>query len=44
MRNVKIHTVYKFRQSLWLAKCIKYNTEQRSKAKQRPNLKNIFTN
>ena len=30
---VKVHTVYKFKQSPWLAKDIKYNTEQRSKAK-----------
>ena len=33
IRSVKIHTVYKFKQSPWLAKYIKYNTEQRSKAK-----------
>ena len=32
IRIVKIHTVYKFKESLWLAKYIKYNTEQRSKA------------
>ena len=32
-RKVRIHTVYKFKQSPWLAKYIKYNTEQRSKAK-----------
>ena len=30
---IKVHTVYKFKQSPWLAKYIKYNTEQRSKAK-----------
>ena len=33
IRIVKVHTVYKFKQSRWLAKYIKYNTEQRSKAK-----------
>ena len=33
IRVVKIHTVYKFKQSPWLAKYIKYNTEQRSKVK-----------
>ena len=33
IRIVKIHTVYKFKQSPCLAKYIKYNTEQRSKAK-----------
>ena len=33
IRIVKVHTVYKFKQSPWLAKYIKYNTEQRSKAK-----------
>ena len=33
IRIVKIHNVYKFKQSPWLAKCFKYNKEQRSKAK-----------
>ena len=33
IRIVKVYTVYKFKQSPWLAKYIKYNTEQRSKAK-----------
>ena len=33
IRIVKVHTVYKFKQSPWLAKYIKYNTKQRSKAK-----------
>ena len=33
IRIVNVHTVYKFKQSPWLAKNIKYNTEQRSKAK-----------
>ena len=33
IRIVKVHTVYKFEQSPWLAKNIKYNTEQRRKAK-----------
>ena len=32
IRNVNIHTVYSFKQSLWLAKYIQNNTEQRSKA------------
>ena len=32
-RIVKVHTVYKFEQTPWLAKYIKYKTEQRSKAK-----------
>ena len=31
-RILNVHTVYKFKQSPWLAKYIKYNTEQRSKA------------
>ena len=42
IRIVKVHTLYKFKRSPWLAKYIKYNTEQRKKQKQ--NLKNIFTN
>ena len=33
IRIVKAHTVYKFKQSPWLAKWIKYKTEQRSKEK-----------
>ena len=33
IRVKNIHTVYRFKQSPWLAKYIKYNTEQRSKAK-----------
>ena len=33
IRILNIHTVYKFKQSPWLAKYIKYNTEQRSKEK-----------
>ena len=33
IRILNVHTVYKLKQSLWLAKYIKYNTEQRSKAK-----------
>ena len=33
IRIVKVHTVYNFKQSPWLATYIKYNTEQRSKAK-----------
>ena len=33
IRILKVHTVHNFKQSLWLAKYIKYNTEQRSKAK-----------
>ena len=33
IRIVKVHTVYKFKRSPWLAKYIKYNTEQRKKAK-----------
>ena len=33
IRNVKVHTVYKIKQSPWLARYIKYNTEQRSKGK-----------
>ena len=33
IRIVNVRTVYKFKQSPWLAKYIKYNTEQRSKAK-----------
>ena len=32
-RFANVHTVYKFKQSPWLAKYIKYNTEQRSEAK-----------
>ena len=30
---INIHTVYQFKQSPWLAKYIKYNTELRIKAK-----------
>ena len=33
IRIVRIHTVYKFKQSPWLAKYIKDNTERRNKAK-----------
>ena len=33
IRIVKVDTVYKFKQSPWLAKYIKYNTEQTKKAK-----------
>ena len=33
IRIVKVHSVYKFKQSPWLAKYINYNTEQRKKAK-----------
>ena len=33
IRLVKIQTVYKFKQSPWLGKYIKHNTEQKSKAK-----------
>ena len=33
IRILNVHTVYKFKQSPWLAKYIKYNTEQRTKAK-----------
>ena len=33
IRILNVHTVYKFKQSPWLAKNIKYNTEQRKKAK-----------
>ena len=29
----KLHTVYKFRQSQWLTKYVKYNADQRTKAK-----------
>ena len=33
IRIVKVHTVYKFKQSPLLAKYNRYNTEQRKKAK-----------
>ena len=33
IRIVKVHFVYKFKQSPWLAKSIKYKTEQRRKSK-----------
>ena len=33
IRILNVHTVCKFKQSPWLAKYIKYNTEQRKKAK-----------
>ena len=33
IRILNVHTVYKFKQSPWLPKYIKYNTEQRKKAK-----------
>ena len=42
IKNLNVHTVFKFKKSPWIAKYIKYNTEQRKK--QKPNLKNIFTN
>ena len=32
IRILNVHTVYKFKQSPWLAKYIKNNTEQRKKA------------
>ena len=32
IRILNVYTVYKFKQSPWLAKYIKYNTEQRKKA------------
>ena len=33
IRNLNVHTVFEFKQSPWLAKFIKYNTEQGKKAK-----------
>ena len=33
IRNVKVHTVHKLKQSPWLAKYIKNNTQQRRRAK-----------
>ena len=33
IRILNVYTIYKFKQSPWLAKYIKYNTEQRKKAK-----------
>ena len=33
IRTLNVHTVYKFKQSSWLAKYNKYKTEQRKKAK-----------
>ena len=33
IRILKVHTVYEFKQSPWLAKYFEYNTEQRKKAK-----------
>ena len=33
IRILNVHTVYKYKQSPWLAKYIKYNTEQRKEAK-----------
>ena len=33
IRIVKVHTVYKIKQSPWLENYIEYNTEQRSKSK-----------
>ena len=33
IRIVKVHTVFKLKQSAWLAKFIKHNTEQRKKTK-----------
>ena len=35
IRIAKIHTVFKFKQSPWLARYIRYNTERRSKEKTR---------
>ena len=42
IRNAKLHTVYKFKQPPWVAKFIKYKTEQRSKAK--TEFEKLFTN
>ena len=42
IRIVNMHTVYKFKQSPWLAKYSKYNTEQRSKAQTESEI--FFTN
>ena len=42
IKIVKVHTVYKYKQSPCLAKNIKYNREQRSKAK--TEFEKIFTN
>ena len=33
MKVTKIHTIYRFKQSLWLAKFINHNTQKRTKAK-----------
>ena len=33
MKVTKIHTLYKFKQSAWLAKYIDHNTQKRTKAK-----------
>ena len=33
MEVTKIHTIYRFKQSPWLAKCIDHNTKKRTKAK-----------
>ena len=33
MKVTKIHTIYRFKQSLWLAKYIDHNTQKRTKAK-----------
>ena len=33
MKGTKIHTIYRFKQSLWLEKYINHNTQKRTKAK-----------
>ena len=33
MNVTKIHTIYRFKQSLWLEKYINHNTQKRTKAK-----------
>ena len=33
IKVTKIHTIYRFKQSLWLEKCTNHNTQKRTKAK-----------
>ena len=33
MKVTKIHTIYRFKQSPWLVKCIDHNTQKRTQAK-----------
>ena len=42
IRILNVHTVYKFKQSPWLAKYIKYNTDQRKRKKAKTEFEKHF--